>query len=86
MQWIALGGQSTCHTEALRIVSGSDTAIHPAGWPVGELKGWGTSALKLTASDLAALAIGLETEDDQAEMCERRYGRGSCRGEYGNGY
>jgi len=31
--WHAIGGYSTGHTEALRIVSGSETCIHPMGWP-----------------------------------------------------
>lgn len=33
MNWHAIGGYSTGHTEALRIVSGSETCIHPMGWP-----------------------------------------------------
>lgn len=87
-QWLALGGQSTGHTEALRIVSGSETAVHPAGWPEGEPRNaiGACTALRLTVSDLLALESGLEDIAYQIEATERRYGRGSQGGRYGNGY
>lgn len=87
-QWLATGGQSTGHTEAMRIVSGSETAVHPAGWPEGEPRNpiGACTALCLTVSDLLALASGLEDIDYQIEATERRYGPGSNGGMYGNGY
>jgi hypothetical protein len=77
-QWIAMGGQSTSHTEALRIVSGSDECVHPAGWP----------------SDSAALVGAIAdsvhqhpfTQFDQIQQNAKDWKTNDGSGMYGNGY